>query len=159
MSDNTMNELRCIAAEIERDLDLSAKEIEELTAPCGLPCFTCYSYLASKNDALKPLIAKVLGVSEDKTECPGCRAVDGKCPHLPMPCRVYPCVENKNIHNCTQCDDFPCDFLHPYADKAFVWHNTKVFHLCLIKKMGLEKWAKEKAAKVRDRYSFEEWRL
>jgi len=31
-------------------------------------------------------------------------------------------------------------------------HNTKVFNLCLIKKMGLEKWATEKAKSVKDTY-------
>jgi hypothetical protein len=43
--------------------------------------------------------------------------------------------------------------LHPYADKALeVAHNTKIFNLCLIKKMGLELWAKTKAKSVGDTY-------
>jgi len=40
----------------------------------------------------------------------------------------------------------PCDHLHPYADMGTTKpHDLKVFNLCLIKKMGLESWAKEKA--------------
>ena len=31
-------------------------------------------------------------------------------------------------------------------------HNMKVYNLCLIKKMGLESWAKTKAKSVRDTY-------
>jgi hypothetical protein len=31
-------------------------------------------------------------------------------------------------------------------------HNIKVFNSCLIKKMGLEKWAKESSKNVRDTY-------
>jgi hypothetical protein len=38
-------------------------------------------------------------------------------------------------------------------------HNTKVFNLCLIKKMGLESWAQTKAQNVRDKYFKEKLRL
>jgi hypothetical protein len=39
--------------------------------------------------------------------------------------------------------------LQPFADRANVWpHNLKIYNLCRIKKMGLEKWAVEKAAEV-----------
>jgi hypothetical protein len=31
-------------------------------------------------------------------------------------------------------------------------HNTKVFNLCLIKKMGLESWAETKAKNVKSTY-------
>jgi len=31
-------------------------------------------------------------------------------------------------------------------------HNTKVFNLCLIKKMGLEAWAETKAKNVKHTY-------
>jgi hypothetical protein len=48
---------------------------------------------------------------------------------------------------------FNCIVLHPYADKASeLPHNTKVFNLCLIKRMGLESWAKDKAKKVKNEY-------
>lgn len=47
-----------------------------------------------------------------------------------------------------------------YADKAAeVPHNTKVFNLCLIKKMGFGTWAKEKAGKVKRTYFKEKWKL
>ena len=60
----------------------------------------------------------------------------------------------------TICSDFPCDLLQPVRDKADgLPHNTKVFNLCLIKKMGLEKWAKEKAKKVKEDYFYKEWEI
>lgn len=69
------------------------------------------------------------------------------------PCSVYRCIQTKGIDLCSECDDFPCDALHPYTDKASaVPHNTKVFNLFLIKKMGLETWAKEKAQAVKNTY-------
>ncbi len=43
--------------------------------------------------------------------------------------------------------------LEDFAEKApDVPHNTKVFNLCLIKKMGLESWAANKAKGVKDTY-------
>jgi hypothetical protein len=43
--------------------------------------------------------------------------------------------------------------LHPYADRAVeVAHNTKIFNLCLIRKMGLESWAKTKSKSVGETY-------
>ena len=69
------------------------------------------------------------------------------------PCRVYRCIESKGIDFCCDCSDFPCDYLHPYADMALeVAHNTKVFNLCLIKRMGLEAWARTKAESVGSTY-------
>jgi len=38
-------------------------------------------------------------------------------------------------------------------------HNTKVFHLCRIKKVGLEKWAKEEAGDILDTYYYGAWTL
>ena len=61
---------------------------------------------------------------------------------------------------CCDCSDFPCDYLHPYADQAAnVPHNIKVFNLCLIKKLGLETWAKNKAKSVKNVYFKGKWKL
>ncbi|WP_242832541.1 DUF3795 domain-containing protein [Desulfosporosinus orientis] len=69
------------------------------------------------------------------------------------PCYVYQCIQEKEISLCCDCVDFPCDYLHPYADQAVQKpHNTKVFNLCLIKRMGLENWAKQKANNVKETY-------
>jgi len=61
---------------------------------------------------------------------------------------------------CGECEDFPCDYLHPLADKAQTLpHNIKVFNLCLINRMGLEQWATSKAAEVRTTYFNKPWSL
>lgn len=130
-----------------------------MTAPCGLPCFACYLYLADENPDMRTLVSKELGIPPEKAVCKGYRDEVGKCSHLPMNCRVYPCADRRGINFCCDCSEFPCDYLHPYADNAKLWHNTKVFNLCLIKKMGLEHWAKSKAARVLHVYSYEKWRL
>jgi hypothetical protein len=134
-------------------------DYHQMTAPCGLPCFECYLYLANENEEYRARAAEALGLPLEAAACQGCRSQNGICPHHPHPCRVYQCIQQKEIEFCFECTDFPCDFLHPYADRHELWHNTKVFNLCLIKKMGLEAWAKTKAASVLEAYSFGEWRL
>lgn len=138
-------------------------DYQQMTAPCGLDCFNCIGYLANGNPEMLPLIAKALDIPPEHAEkavCKGCRNQNGKIPFLPTKCRVYPCSEHKKVAFCCDCPDFPCDYLHPYADKAAkVPHNVKVFNLCLIKKMGLETWAEEKAWSVREDYFKANWKL
>ena len=133
-----------------------------MTAPCGIDCFNCPLYLASDDDKLRSNVAKMLNVSAEQAVCAGCRNENGTiaCLNMNEPCQVYKCIQEKDIKFCYECTDFPCDHLHPYADKAGERpHNTKVFNLCLIKKMGLESWAQSKAKKVRSVYFSEKFKL
>jgi hypothetical protein len=131
-------------------------DYKQMTAPCGLDCFNCIGYLANENPKLIPVIAEEFNISPEEAEkavCKGCRNQDGRIPFIPVECNVYSCVKSKSISFCYECAEFPCDHLHPYADQAAkVPHNTKVFNLCLIKKMGLETWAENKAKDVKDTY-------
>ncbi|MBI4767821.1 MAG: DUF3795 domain-containing protein [Deltaproteobacteria bacterium] len=127
----------------------------QMTAPCGLDCFNCPVYLANDNEELRKRIAQTLGIPPEEAVCKGCRPQNGTIPFLKMgePCNVYRCIQKKDIDFCCDCSDFPCDHLHPYADGASQRpHNTKVFNLCLIKKMGLESWATTKAKSVKETY-------
>jgi hypothetical protein len=138
-------------------------DYRQMTAPCGLDCFNCIGYLANHDPKLFPVIAEALDISLEQAKgaaCQGCRKQHGKIPLLPMQCNVYPCVEDKGISFCHECVDFPCDHLHPYADRAAILpHNTKVFNLCLIRKLGLQTWAETKAKDVKDTYFNAPWRL
>lgn len=133
-----------------------------LTAPCGLDCFNCPRYLANDNEKIRQQIAAKTGADPSEIACQGCRNENG-APSFQgrtEPCNVFRCTTEKNLSLCSQCDDFPCDHLHPYADLAnVVPHNTKVFNLCLIKKMGHEKWAHDKAASVKDVYYNNKWKI
>ncbi len=133
-----------------------------LTAPCGLDCFNCPLYKANKDENLQKKLSENLCVDFEKAKCKGCRNENGTIPYLNMesPCKVYSCIEKKHINFCNECSDFPCDYLHPYADKADMKpHNLKVFNLCLIKKMGLEKWAAEKSQDVMRTYYKKKWEI
>ena len=137
-------------------------DYQQMTAPCGLDCFNCPMYLAGENKELRTKISERMGIPFEQAICLGCRNEKGAITFLNMtePCNVYRCTKKKGISFCCDCSDFPCDHLHPYADRASeVPHNTKVFNLCLIKKMGLESWAESKAKNVKHTYFREQFRL
>jgi hypothetical protein len=160
MDDTLMGELKGILKEFDAARVGDAVDYHRMTAPCGLPCFACGLYLANSHDRLREIVSEILGIPSEKAVCKGCRNEEGKCGHLPMECRLYPCAAERGVEFCHQCLDFPCDYLHPYADRADeVWHNTKVFNLCLMKKMGLDAWARDKAGSVRDVYYWGNWTL
>lgn len=140
-------------------------DFNQMTAPCGIPCFECIAFKAKSNDMIKKRISENLGLEYEKSDCEGCRNrhgltflsepnnifQNGKC--LLMDgngiCYIYKCVEQKELHNCSECDDFPCEKLQPLADRANqIPHNLKIYNLSMIKKIGLEKWAKENAASI-----------
>jgi hypothetical protein len=64
-------------------------------------------------------------------------------------------------HHMTAPCGLPCFecYLHPYRDQAEKWHNTKVYHLCRIKKGGIEKWAKDEAGGILDNSFYDTWKL
>jgi hypothetical protein len=130
-------------------------DYKRMTSPCGLDCFNCRMYLANENEELRTKISKYTGIPFEQAICKGCRGEVGNPVFFNQtePCNVYRCITKRNLDFCYQCSDFPCDNLHPYADRASEMpHNTKVFNLCLIKKMGLESWAKTKARDVKRTY-------
>lgn len=130
-------------------------DYQQMTSPCGMDCFNCPAYLANEAPQLRTAIAEKLGLSHGDARCEGCRNARGTIAFLgdTEPCDVFRCTGEQRLAFCYQCEDFPCDNLHPYADQASARpHNTKVFNLCLIKKMGLEAWAETKAAAVKHTY-------
>jgi len=130
-------------------------DFHRLTAPCGIDCFNCPVLQADENPEIKARVASALGVAEEEVHCRGCRDENGTIGFLGMkgPCKVYRCIQEKGFDFCFECPDFACDNLHPYADKAAARpHNTKVFNLLLIKRLGLEEWARNKAGQVRKTY-------
>lgn len=137
-------------------------DYKKMTAPCGIDCFNCAMVAAKDNENLRIAIAKNLNIAAADAVCNGCRPQSGLCiaHSLTEKCHVYQCIEKKGIEFCFECEDFPCDWLHPYADQAGMRpHNTKVYNLCLMKKMGVEKWASTKAKQVRDTYFKEKFKL
>jgi len=137
-------------------------DFQQMTSPCGLDCFNCPFFRSLDDELLRREVAERRDIPYDRAVCHGCRNEKGIIPPLNMKqaCNVYRCIQNKQLTFCFECTDFPCDHLHPYADQAQeVAHNTKIFNLCLIKKMGLELWATTKADKVATTYFTEKLTL
>ncbi len=126
-----------------------------MTSPCGLDCFNCPAYLANEDLKLRANISERFHLPFEAARCEGCRNAKGSIAFLGdnRPCDIFRCTSEKGFTFCHECPDFPCDHLHPYADKAADRpHNTKLFNLCLIKKMGVDQWAKNRALNVKQTY-------
>lgn len=154
MSMETLLKIREMGREIKKKHQDIEIDYEYMTAPCGLPCFECFLYLAQFDQTMAATIAGVLNLSIDEVKCKGCRAEDGQCAHLATECRVYSCIKKTEMKTCAECTDFPCEYLHPYSDQAMKPHNTKVFNLCRIRNVGIEKWAKNEAGDILDKYFY-----
>ncbi len=125
-----------------------------VVAPCGLACFLCDIYEKNLTSELAETIHNKMGVPKDAIGCKGCRQQDGNHFHLGSEgCATLNCVKAKGVDMCSECDDFPCELLAPTADQAKSYpHNMKVYNLCRIKKVGIEKWAKDEATTIREKY-------
>ena len=159
MSMEIFQKIRGMGKELKEKRRNEEIDYNYMTAPCGLPCFECNFYLSQFDQKMAETIAGVFNVTPNEIKCKGCRAEDGQCAHLEMECRVYKCIEKTDIKTCAECKKFPCEYLHPYSDQAMKPHNTKVFNLCRIKNIGLEKWAKEEAGSILDKYFYGTWTL
>jgi len=144
-------------------------DYEQMTAPCGLDCFNCAFFLTPEDPDARSQIeqwSREYDIPLEVMKCQGCRNHEGRIPiHMHLfgeshRCAAYECSKDKGHRFCGDCETFPCDQLHPYADKAGeLPHNIKVFNLCLIHKMGVEKWAESKALSVREVYFNTPWSL
>ncbi|PKN79243.1 MAG: hypothetical protein CVU48_05840 [Candidatus Cloacimonetes bacterium HGW-Cloacimonetes-1] len=127
------------------------KEQIALISPCGIYCAECTSYKVKDQPELLPILV-AHGIREDQLPCPGCRAVEGNCLHLQAQCENYLCAVSHQVDMCFECEEFPCNKLHPALDRANVLpHNMKMYSQCYIQKHGVEAW-KEQYQAIRKRY-------
>jgi hypothetical protein len=133
-------------------------DYKNLTAPCGKDCFNCPLYIGEENRENREQFLKSRNIPDDKFRCLGCRDNKGYCPGLEIlginpNCRTYKCVQSKGVEFCFECDEFPCFRLQPVADRAErIPHSLKIFNLCMIQKIGIEKWACEHSKKIFNNY-------
>jgi hypothetical protein len=129
-------------------------EKRTLTAPCGLACFICDIYVDNLTEEMADFIHEKLGIPKQSIACKGCRQQEGKHFHLPSGgCATLNCAKEHGVELCSDCADFPCPLLAPLADEAQRYpHNFKLFNLCRINKVGLDKWIKSEAGEIRKRY-------
>jgi hypothetical protein len=92
-------------------------------------------------------------VPKEELACKGCRRQDGNHYHLPKGCATLDGAKSKGMEFCSDCVDFPCVLLAPVADQAAKNpHNMKLYNLCRIEKVGLERWIEKEAGQIRKKY-------
>ena len=123
-----------------------------LTAPCGLDCFNCEIYEGNITEEMKKQFASKIKKDPEEIACKGCQRENG-CRHLGQPCETLKCIKEKGLEFCFECGEFPCVKLQPAKEGADRYpHNYKLFNLCRMKAVGVEKWAEEEAKLIRQRY-------
>ena len=124
----------------------------KLTAPCGLDCFNCEICEENITEEMKEQFASKIQKDPEEVACKGCRKENG-CPHFKHGCETLMCVNDKGLEFCFECEDFPCSKLQPAKDGAARYpHNFKIFNLCRMKAIGVEKWVKKESNLIRLRY-------
>lgn len=131
-------------------------DVKKLTAPCGLACWACNYYKDNISEEVAEQTGAMLGMAPEEVACEGCRSERGCAFEMPLTggkgCATKKCVEDKGIHNCSECNEFPCENLMPVADASDrAPHNTKIYNLSRIRLIGMEEWAKE-AAMIQQKY-------
>lgn len=131
-------------------------DVKELTAPCGLACWACAYYKDNITDELAQQTAQAIGMSVGEIACGGCRSERGCSWENPLTgangCKTKKCVAEKGLHNCSECTDYPCEYLMPVVDGAErAPHNTKMYNLSRIRLIGLDAWAEE-AVLIQQKY-------
>jgi uncharacterized protein DUF3795 len=131
-------------------------DVKKMTAPCGLACWACAYYKDNITDELAQQVGEMVGIEAMDMPCEGCRSERGCSFEMPLTgnngCPTKNCVADKGLHNCSECDAFPCENLMPVVENAgSAPHNTKVYNLSRIKLNGLEAWAEE-APMIQQRY-------
>ena len=115
-----------------------------LISPCGLDCFNCPSHEDIITEEYKNQVSKFLEISPEETPCKGCREEKGHCRFLiDNPCSIWDCVRKKDVTYCHECTDFPCKMLMPTLQESQFPLNMKVYNLCRMKLVGIDKWIEE----------------
>ncbi len=126
----------------------------KVISPCGLDCFNCKVYKDNVTPELQEKLAAGTPFTPKDISCEGCNN-DHLCISLELQgkdCQTRDCAHAKKISYCFECDDFPCALLMPTADGAAIFpHNTKLYNLCLMRKLGVDKWS-EIAAEINHKY-------
>jgi len=100
----------------------------EILTRCGFRCDLCLAYKDNiENNAQRQLLSdgwyKIYGfrIPAENIYCEGCINAECLTPKLiDKDCPVRPCVIDKGIENCSQCDDYICDKL---KDRMVVYED------------------------------------
>ena len=124
--------------------------IDDTAAFCGLFCGSCGIYIATIRNDGKELerIAQMMKTGIEEIPCRGCRS-DVLSPHCRM-CGFKSCAKTRNLNNCEECGEFPCDALRDFQKQ--LPHRTELFESAQYRnEHGIDQWLE----KMREDYSCE----
>lgn len=93
----------------------------EMISFCGLSCYDCDAFQATKNedDKKRVKVAKLWSKQHNTKferhdiNCDGCISQTGRLFKYCQTCRVRQCAIEKEIDRCGNCQEFPCEKLNP----------------------------------------------
>jgi hypothetical protein len=154
-----------------KEIIMTPQEIKDTVAPCGLCCETCFAHVdgdirkfavklkeklgnfhtnAKRFETLlgDPIFEKYGQFKQmldyfSSENCTGCRNEQCK---LFAGCGVRPCIQERGVDFCYECDEFPCEKTNfdPALVKGWTLINEK------IRDIGIEAYAQK--ARTRPRY-------
>ena len=103
--------------------------MKEMIAFCGLNCFECGAFLATKenDDQKRAEVAQEwsklfkVEIKAEDINCEGCQSDRGRVFNYCKVCKIRKCGKGKGLENCGYCDDYPCrklDFILSNAADA-----------------------------------------
>ncbi len=94
-------------------------EEKEMIAFCGISCTKCPAYIATQknDDQLRAETAKnwselfKASIKPEDINCDGCVADSERLFSQVSVCEIRKCAKNKNLKNCADCAEYPCQKL------------------------------------------------
>lgn len=88
---------------------------------CGIDCNECNAYIATQNDddQLRAETAELwskqynVPIKPENINCTGCNEEGAKIGHCDV-CQVRKCCIDKQVANCGNCDQLPCNILNDF---------------------------------------------
>lgn len=98
--------------------------MSRMIAYCGLVCSSCPAYIATQNDddearaqtAAYYLKKFGLEMKPEEINCDGCKSDGGKLIGYCQVCSIRRCCRDRNLDNCSVCEDQPCEDLAKFHE-------------------------------------------
>ena len=100
--------------------------MEKMMAFCGLDCYACDAFIATKNndDNKRAEVARQWSelnhadIKPEDIHCDGCLSEGGNLFHYCTICEIRKCGLEKGIETCAHCPDYSCEKLDQFFQSA-----------------------------------------
>jgi len=100
--------------------------MDDMIAFCGINCSKCPTYVATQNDdnAERKDVAEKwskefnVSIKPEDINCDGCLATTERIFNYCRVCNIKKCGTEKKVKNCAYCDDYACEKLSKFHERA-----------------------------------------